>query len=191
MKFSRSNKVGAEAAENGFEVIEGTKTVADLGGNMLEKVIAHQTYAGYGDWIYGPTDDRPDNTPDDIPTIVEKVRERAPVDAALEKSSGVDVSRRWLEVPTDDLDDDTGPLDTGLMVVKTEPALASALSDWKADFLKRTSFSEPTTTLGKKLGVTRQTIRVVDGERQLRGFNDKGELVDFRILLPETPDTED
>jgi hypothetical protein len=25
----------------------------------------------------------------------------------------------------------------------------------------------------------------------LRGFNAKGELVDFRILLPETPDTED
>jgi hypothetical protein len=162
----------------------GTKIVADNGGTM-EKIIAHQQYSGYGDWIYGPTDDRPDNGPEDIPTVAEAARERAPIAAALaQKSSGVDVSRDWLIVSSDDMDDDTGPLDTGLMVVKTEPALASALSDWQADFLKRTGFSEPTTTLGKKLGVVRQTIREVDGERQLRGFNDKGELVDFRILLP-------
>ena len=152
----------------------------------MEKIITHQTYSGYGDWVYGPMDDRPDLTADDTVTVVEKLWERAPIEVALAKSSGLDVSRSWLEVPTDDVDDDTDPLDTGLIVVKTEPALASVLSDWKTDFLKRTGFSEPTTTLGKKLGVVRQTIREVDGERQLRGFNDKGELVDFRILLPDT-----
>jgi hypothetical protein len=158
----------------------------------MDFVRVYPTYSGYGDWIYGPNDDRPDNSLDDIPTVVEKARERGPVNAALaKKCSGVAISTDWLKVPDDDLDDDTGPLDKGLMIINTEPALASVLSDWKADFLKRTGFSEPTTTLGKKLGVTRQTIRVVDGERQLRGFNDKGELVDFRILLPETPYRED
>jgi hypothetical protein len=157
----------------------------------MEKIVTHQQYSGYGDWTYGPKDDRPDVIPDDIPTIVEKVWERGPVNAALAKSSGTDISRDWLTVPADDLDEDTGPLDKGLQILKPDATLASVLSDWKADFSKRTGFSEPTTTFGKKLGVTRQTIRVVDGERQLRGFNDKGELVDFRILLPETPDTED
>jgi hypothetical protein len=157
----------------------------------MEKIIARQQYSGYGDWIYGPTDDRPDGIPEDIPTEAEAARERAPIAAALaQKSSGVDITRSWLEVPADDIDED-GPLDTGLMVVKTVPALAPALSDWKADFLKRTGFSEPTTTLGKKLGVVRQTIREVDGESQLSGFNAQGELVDFRILLPQTPDREE
>ena len=153
----------------------------------MEKIIAHQQYSGYGDWIYGPTDDRPDNGPDDIPTIVEKARERGPVNAALaKKSAGVDVSRDWLIVPSDDMDDDTGPLDTGLMVVKTDPALASALSDWKADFLRRTGFGEQTgTTLKKRLGIVSQTIREdADGVRWLRGFDAAGTMVDCREMLP-------
>src|ERR1700679_3076074 len=90
---------------------------------LMEKIIVHQQFAGYGDWVYGPNDDRPDNTPDDIPTVVEKARECGPVNAALSKrSAGVDISRDWLTVPTDDLDDDTGPLDKGLVIVKTTPA---------------------------------------------------------------------
>src|ERR1700730_3935680 len=88
---------------------------------MLEKVIVHQQFSGYGDWIYGPKDDRPDNTPDDTQTIAEKLWERAPIEVALAKSSGADVSRGWLTLPESDLEDDTGPLDTGLIIVKTEP----------------------------------------------------------------------
>jgi hypothetical protein len=86
-----------------------------------------------------------------------------------------------------DSDDDGDPIPMMFKITAIDPApLASALSDWKADFLKRTGCNEPTTTLGKKLGVVRQTIREMDGERQLRGFNVAGELVDFRILLPNT-----
>ncbi|HXN26076.1 MAG TPA: hypothetical protein VN902_03080 [Candidatus Acidoferrales bacterium] len=130
----------------------------------MEKVIVHRTYWGYGDFVYGPSDDRPDNTPDDIPTIVEKVRERAPVDAALAKSSGMDVSRSWLEVLTDDLDDDTGPLDTGLMVVKTGPV----------------------STLGKQArpAIAKTATRTdADGFTWVETFDSTGALLETRVLL--------
>jgi hypothetical protein len=132
----------------------------------MEIMVTHQSYSGYGDWIYGPTDDRPDSIPDDIPTAVEKARELGPVNAALAKSSGVDISRSWLEVPTDDLDDDTGPLDTGLMVVKTEPV----------------------STLGKRArpAVAKTVMRTdADGFRWSETFDASGKLLNCKVLLSD------
>jgi hypothetical protein len=161
-------------------------------GDTMEKIVIHQQFTGYSEMFkkFGAQDDIPDGIEDDVPTIVEKIWQATSVNAAVKSSSGVSVVLDLPMPPADDVDTE-GEFYKLPTIVKTDPALASVLSDWKADFLKRTGFSEPTTTLGKKLGVVRQTIREVDGERQLRGFNDKGELVDFRILLPDTRDTED
>jgi hypothetical protein len=117
--------------------------------------------------------------PPDAPDILDVV-----LKAQIAASPRATITLDWLAVPENDVDEGDELYKLPL-VVKTEPAIASVLSDWRADFLKRTGFTEPTTTLGKKLGVVQQTIREVDGERQLRGFDDKGELVDFRILLPD------
>jgi hypothetical protein len=154
---------------------------------MLEKVIVHQDFVNYAEAFkpYGAQDDVPDNGPEDIETVAERVRDRAPIDAALaRKSSGVSVSLDWLRVPDDDLDTDTGELDKGLVIQKTTiPASVAAMT---TPIAKASGM-----TLAQKLGITKTTIREVDGERQLRGFNDKNELVHFKILLPEIPETEE
>jgi hypothetical protein len=136
----------------------------------MEKIITHQQYSGYGDWIYGPNDDRPDNTPDDLPTIVEKARELGPINAALaNKSADVDVSRDWLIVSSDDIDDNTGQLDTGLAIVKTAPASSS--------------------TLGKRArpGIAKTVARTdEDGFRWIESYDATGALLDTRVLLSDT-----
>jgi hypothetical protein len=76
---------------------------------MLEKVIVHQQYAGYGDWIYGAQDERPDLTDDEAIDPVAKIWQAAPVNAALGKSSGASVVLD-LSVPEGDVDSDDAPL---------------------------------------------------------------------------------
>ena len=132
----------------------------------MEFVIVHREYFGYGDWLFGPNDERPDDLPDDIATTVEKIWERGPINAALEKSASVDISRSWLQVPADDLDTDTGELDTGLKVIKAAPSSSS--------------------TLGKRARPTiaKTTTRVdEDGFEWSESFDARGQLIDTRVLL--------
>jgi hypothetical protein len=84
--------------------------------------------------------------------------------------------------PADDVDEDSNELDPMMKIVAVNKP-ASVLSDWQADFLKRTS--EPTgNTLKKRLGIASTTIRRdEDGIAWLRGFNAAGEMVDCRTLI--------
>ncbi len=108
--------------------------------------------------------------PDELPDVVKAAFERAPIAAALAKSGTHAYVSLDLSVPQSDVDEDWRELDKGLLIVKTAPAPIVPNSGY--------------TSLGKKLGVVRQTICEIDGLRQLHGFNAAGELVDFRVLLP-------
>jgi hypothetical protein len=127
-----------------------------------------------------PADLKPD--PEDGPDVMDialkamiATAPRATVDPAFFKAPSMD----------DDVDEDNGELDPPLVIQKIGPETVSALSDWRADFLKRVGFSEPTgNTLKKRLGIVSSTIRRdEDGTAWLRGFNAAGEMVDCRTLI--------
>jgi hypothetical protein len=137
----------------------------------METVRVFHPYAGYGDFVWGPNDDRPDNTPDDVPTVVEKIRELGPINAALaKKSSGMDISRSWLEVPTDDLDDDSGQLDKGLMVITTARTVNTLAKRTRPEIAKTTTRVDG------------------DGFTWLESFDAGGQLLDSKVLLTKTED---
>jgi hypothetical protein len=92
----------------------------------------------------------------------------------------------FLKVPSmdDEVDDDGDPIPMMFKLTAIDPpSPASAVSDWKADFLKR-ALSEPANTLKKKLRITSTTIREdADGVKWLGGFDASGTMVDCRTLL--------
>ena len=132
----------------------------------MEKIITHQQYSGYGDWIYGPKDDRPDNTPDDIPTIADQAWQAAPVQAALKSATGASVVLD-LSVPTHDVDDD-GEIYKLPVIVKTAPAGSSTLGKRARPEIAKT--------------VTRTDE---DGFRWSETFDDSGALLDCKVLLSD------
>jgi hypothetical protein len=134
----------------------------------MEKIIIYPEHAGYSEVFkpYGALDDIPDLGDDDVPSAVDKLWQAGPVNAALAKSSGVSISTDWLQVPETDLDDDTGPLDNGLHVVKTAPASSS--------------------TLGKRARpvIAKTATRVdEDGFKWRETFDAGGKLLDCKVLL--------
>ena len=80
----------------------------------------------------------------------------------------MDISRDWLTVPTDDLDDDTGPLDKGLVIVKTAPA--------------------PVSTLGKRARPAIAKVHTYtdgDGFVWRETYDASGKLLDCKVLLSD------
>jgi hypothetical protein len=131
--------------------------------NVLPKVTIYQQYAGYADIAkaYGPTDDIADSI-DDVPDPVGKFVAAAPVNAALAKADRGATVTFDCSVPESDIDDDSAPLDKGLMIHK--PVRGP-------------------NTLAKKLGITRtEQVVTASGDTWLHGFGSDGELIDARLL---------
>lgn len=143
----------------------------------MDAVIVHTTFSNdalaffYKTDLIGDIGEPEPPEPPDILAITQKAQlaaaPRVAVDLAFFKAPSLD----------DDVDEDPGELDPPLMIRKIAPASESAPIATTAGM-----------TLAQKLGITKTTIREVGGERQRRGFNASGELVDFRILLPGTED---
>jgi hypothetical protein len=152
-------------------------------------VIVHRDYSGsgYSEMFkkFGAQDEVPDVEEDVHP--VAAAWEAAPVNAAIKAANGIAIDLAFFAAPpADDLDEDSSTLDPPLKIVAVEPSLVSAVSDWKADFLKRVGLSEPSgNTLKKKLGIASTTIRRdADGVDWIRAFDGDGVLIDIRTLLP-------
>jgi hypothetical protein len=131
--------------------------------NVLPKVTIYQQYAGYADIAkgYGPTDDIADSI-DDVPDPVGKFVAAAPVNAALAKADRGATVTFDCSVPESDIDDDSAPLDKGLMIHK--PVRGP-------------------NTLAKKLGITRtEQVVTASGDTWLHGFGSDGKLIDARLL---------
>ena len=75
---------------------------------MLEKVTVYQTYSGFADVFhpYGAQDDIPDLGDDDVPSIVDKLWQAAPVNAALKSANGASIVFDLALPPESDVDDD-------------------------------------------------------------------------------------
>lgn len=131
--------------------------------NVLPKVTIYQQYAGYADIRtgFGPMDDRPDKS-DDVPDPVGEIFKAAPVRVALAKADRRATVTFDCSVPESDIDDDSAPLDKGLMIRKPERG---------------------PNTLAKKLGITRtEQVVTASGDTWLHAYNSAGELVDARLL---------
>jgi hypothetical protein len=131
---------------------------------MLEKMVTYQQFSGYADVFksYGPQDDVPDLSDDDIPTIVEQIRHNGAVRAALGKSNGASVVLDLPLPPECDVDDDsTSPFYKSPVIIR----------------------GDQRPTLAKKLGVVRtERVTTADGAVWIHAFNSKNELVDARVL---------
>jgi hypothetical protein len=132
----------------------------------LEKMVVHRQYAGYSEVFkkFGAQDEVPD-ADDEIPEPVGQAFAAAPVRVALAKSdTPMSISRDWLDVPADDVDDGCFELQKSPMVVKDEGPR----------------------TLAKKLRVVKTTTEADEnGTQWVRGYDASGVLVDTRVLLPD------